>query len=132
MTQREDSNDGRKIFGNGQSIPYIVGPEKEGSMASAGLVIDDLEAFGRMVVRLAAMHEMDAELPTMELVGRILTLYGVAFTAGLLSRPGRAVALSQLSRPPSNTPGFGEGREDFLQRQRVAGQHRAGSGERHV
>jgi hypothetical protein len=66
-------------------------------MTAAAFVIDDLEAFGRMMIRFAALHEMDAEMPIMEIADRILTAYGVRFTSGGLTGQGRLAVLSLLS-----------------------------------
>jgi hypothetical protein len=100
MTEREDSGTQREIVGDRLSNPYIVGGKERVSMTAAAFVIDDLEAFGRMMVRFAALHEMDAEMPIMEIADRILTAYGVTFTSGFLDRRGRLITLSQLGSEP--------------------------------
>lgn len=53
-------------------------------MTAAAFVIDDLEAFGRMMIRFAGMHEMDGEMPMMEIVERILEAYGVRYVGGFI------------------------------------------------
>jgi hypothetical protein len=84
MTEREDFGNQPKIVGDRLSNPYIVGGKERVGMTAAAFVIDDLEAFGRMMVRFAALHEMDGEMPIMEIVDRLLRAYGVRYVGGFI------------------------------------------------
>jgi hypothetical protein len=109
MTQREDLGDHGKIVGDRLSNPYIVGGKERVSMTSAAFVIDDLEAFGRMMVRFAALHEMDGEMPIMEIVERILRAYGVRYVGGFIGVDASdAVRSLLLTESPRLARSFGQ------------------------